>query len=464
VNKLYEEEHRLRFAGNFSAMQTVLLAAIMITCFFALDMAAGQMPTIESFSASPETVILGSCSTLNWSTTNAESVYIDPGIGSVQPNGTMYVKPNVATRYIMVASNGSDSTSDSVDVNVIKVLPVVNYLKADPKEVGPGNSSNLSWNVTGATLGVTIDPDGSTVPMVGNITVYPVGNTKYTLNATNESGSNVKICSVGCSDPSAYFFMSIPSEVLYGDSSLLMWRTYNASRVSIDQDVGSVNTTGITIVYPKEKTTYTIKASNTCNENEYNTTTVDVYHTIFDFIYSGQYASWTGSNGRINCCGSQDDSDGSVALITGELTGTGQDELLLWAHPTWNGNGYIEGVYDLSNWKLASDEYYKPNQMDHIIGDFGILDDSCASILCPWCDDGKATFKIILRSQGVPDFTLVGPVTLNCRDAPSHFDAYIPAQFLNRPINIVLRAEAGSGTSLDRACWKNVVLWRGPVS
>jgi len=465
VNRVYGSKHAsLSKIDSSGTTKKVFLVAIMILGFFAVGVSAGQLPAIQSFDATPDEVILGSCSTLNWSTTNAVSVYIDPGIGTVQPNGSSFVMPDATTKYLMLATNGNNSTSASAEVKVIRVKPVVNYFYAEPSDIGPGNSSNLSWNVTGATLGVTIDPDGSTVPMVGNRTIFPVGRATYTLNATNESGSTISIITMGCSDPSVDSFISTPSAVLYGDSAWLWWSTSNTSRVSIDQDIGSVNRSGLMKVYPEEMTTYTLKASNPCGENAVNSTMVGVYHAIYDFIDSGRYASWTGSNGPINCCGPQDDSDGSVALITGRLTGTTQDGLLLWTHPTWSANGYIEGVYDLGNYRLASDEFYRPNQMDHITGEFGLLDDSCASPLCFWCNDGVATFKIILRSQGVPDFTLVGPTTLNCENAPSQFDAYIPAQFLNKPIKVVLRAEAGSSYELDHACWKDVILWRGPVN
>ncbi|MCX6677443.1 MAG: hypothetical protein NTU95_05800 [Methanothrix sp.] len=162
--------------------------------------------------------------------------------------------------------------------------------------------------------------------------------------------------------------------------------------------------------------------------------------------------------GNIDFGGSLDDDDGSVALVRGKLVGDQAEGLLLWTHPTWVSNGYIEGVYDLTNFMIPG-RTYTPNQRDHISGEYGLFPDSCYGIGCIWC--GDVTFKIIIRSQGIPDFTLVGPTRLNCEDTHNAFDAYIPSQFTGRPIKVVLRVDAGDESTLDHAGWKDVVLSRG---
>jgi len=74
-------------------------------------------PTI-SLSASPTSVEAGSCATLTWSTSNATSVSIDPGIGTVEPSGSKQVCPSSTTRYTLTANGTGGSRTDSASVEV----------------------------------------------------------------------------------------------------------------------------------------------------------------------------------------------------------------------------------------------------------------------------------------------------------------------------------------------------------
>ena len=57
-------------------------------------------------------------------------------------------------------------------------------------------------------------------------------------------------------------FTAEPETIARGDSSMLDWETSNATNVSIDQGIGTVNESGIDFVYPEETTTYTLTARN----------------------------------------------------------------------------------------------------------------------------------------------------------------------------------------------------------
>ncbi len=439
---------------SLGTTKSVLFAAIMILGFFAVGVSAGQLPAIQSFDSTCSPIILGSCSELNWSTMDAKSVYIDQGIGVVQPNGSMKVCPKATTNYTMVAINGNNSTSAPVEVEVIYIVPTIYSFDAEPGEVKMGGMANLSWNVSGATLGVTIDPDGSTIPMVGNKTVFPFGRAQYTLNATNESGSRVMTLVMDCINPSVNLTGN-PSRILYGDQATLEWSSTEANRMSFDQGLGDVAANGQKTVPTEKRTTYTLKAFNPCDEIATNSTTIDVYHSIYNFVKSGEYASWKSAKGIVKFGTPRDDERGSVALVNDRLVGDTTEGLRLWTHPNWNANGYIEGVYDLSDFMIPG-RRYTPEQWDHLSGEYGLFKDAKSII---WC--GEVTFSIILRSQGVPDFTLVGPTLLNCDHTRNAFNAYIPAQFYGKPISIVLRADAGADSTLDHAGWKDVVLLRG---
>ncbi len=74
-------------------------------------------PTV-SLSAASTSIEQGACTNLTWSTTNASSVTIEPGIGSVGADGSRQVCPTSTTRYTISASGAGGFRSDSATVEV----------------------------------------------------------------------------------------------------------------------------------------------------------------------------------------------------------------------------------------------------------------------------------------------------------------------------------------------------------
>ena len=82
-----------------------------------------QPPTV-TFSADPETVIIGETTVLRWSSTNAEKVVIDQGIGEVGNEGSLEVKLDRATTYTITATGPGGSVQAQAVVTVkAKVEP-----------------------------------------------------------------------------------------------------------------------------------------------------------------------------------------------------------------------------------------------------------------------------------------------------------------------------------------------------
>jgi OOP family OmpA-OmpF porin len=75
-------------------------------------------PTV-SLSASPAAIPQGQCTTLAWSSTNASSASIDPGVGSVDLNGSRQICPGSTTGYMITATGagGSQTAAATVTVN-----------------------------------------------------------------------------------------------------------------------------------------------------------------------------------------------------------------------------------------------------------------------------------------------------------------------------------------------------------
>jgi phospholipase C len=75
-----------------------------------------------SLSASPTTVDSGQATTLTWQTTNATTVTIDGGIGTVAASGTQQVTPTATTTYTLTAT-GAGGTQDATAMVTVNPPP-----------------------------------------------------------------------------------------------------------------------------------------------------------------------------------------------------------------------------------------------------------------------------------------------------------------------------------------------------
>lgn len=69
-------------------------------------------------------------------------------------------------------------------------LPLISFFSAAPASVKPGQPVVLSWSTAGATS-VSIDGGIGVVPAQGTMTIYPRGEGRYILGATNAAGTSV---------------------------------------------------------------------------------------------------------------------------------------------------------------------------------------------------------------------------------------------------------------------------------
>ncbi len=183
---------------------------------------------ISSFDASPDFINSGESAVLNWHVYGVSNVSIEPDIGIGKPAGTANVSPSKTTTYKLTASNGDkedvayctitvkeNSTSPEDSLTSVKEnqtstegqtsveedqastgddqtsqgsLPSIGSFNANQDIVEKGESSTLTWSVTGATK-VSIEPGIGTVSLTGSQLIFPEKNTTYTLTATNEFGS-----------------------------------------------------------------------------------------------------------------------------------------------------------------------------------------------------------------------------------------------------------------------------------
>ncbi len=139
------------------------------------------------FTAAPATVITGNPATLTWSTTNATTVTIDQGIGTVAASGSTTVKPSTTTQYTLTATGANGTTTAVATVTVQSNAPTAT-ITVSPATIVAGNSATLTWTTTNATT-VSIDQGIGIVSASGSTVVMPTVTTQYTLTATGTGGS-----------------------------------------------------------------------------------------------------------------------------------------------------------------------------------------------------------------------------------------------------------------------------------
>jgi len=82
------------------------------------------LPTV-TLQASPAVVQQGQSSTLTWSSTNATTLNLTPGVGNVAPQGSSSVTPNASQTYTITATGPGGTANANARITVTPVAPPV---------------------------------------------------------------------------------------------------------------------------------------------------------------------------------------------------------------------------------------------------------------------------------------------------------------------------------------------------
>jgi hypothetical protein len=206
-------------------------------------------PVINSFSASPATVASGAASVLSWNTTNATSVSISPGIGTVSAAGSTSVAPGATTTYTLTASSSAGTVTGTVTVTVTATpspAPTINSFTANPLSIVSGSPSTLSWSTSSATS-ETISPNVGTVGAAGSVSVSPTVTTTYTLTASNSAGTTTRSVTITVSPnkdttpPTVSITSPSRGAVLTGTVTLSATATDNVGVVGVQFQINGIN-------------------------------------------------------------------------------------------------------------------------------------------------------------------------------------------------------------------------------
>ncbi len=77
-----------------------------------------EPPAVDYFIASPSVISTGDSAILGWSVSNATSITINNGVGSVGSAGTTVVSPTTSTNYTLTATNAAGLTSETLTIVV----------------------------------------------------------------------------------------------------------------------------------------------------------------------------------------------------------------------------------------------------------------------------------------------------------------------------------------------------------
>ncbi len=147
-----------------------------------------QPPKITAFSATPASIESGQSSTLSWKIDGATSVSLDPPVQNEIVDSKVNVSPIENTTYTLTAHDGECTSSEKVTVSVTQSCDglSIDKFSANPTTIHIGDTSKLTWQVTGATS-VKISPSPEVSVAENSLTVAPTQNTTYVLSAKNDA-------------------------------------------------------------------------------------------------------------------------------------------------------------------------------------------------------------------------------------------------------------------------------------
>jgi hypothetical protein len=158
------------------------------------------LPPQVTFTAAQTKIAEGESTTLTWTTTAAETVHIDNGIGTVPVNGSRAVSPLTNTTYTITATGPSGTSTSRITIIVIPPPPSVVFT-ATPYALVAGQSTTLEWTTNATTVlfgyGRTEIPMGTS----GLLTVSPTDTVTYRIEARGPGGTTIEAITINVLHP-----------------------------------------------------------------------------------------------------------------------------------------------------------------------------------------------------------------------------------------------------------------------
>jgi len=426
------------------------------------------MPVVNSFSAAPSTISADGSATLSWSVSDATSVSIDHGLGNFGTSGSMTVSPSATTTYVLTATNAFGNATAAVVVTVSSVsgLPVISHFTATPDEISDGDSSTLSWEVSG-TGSLSIDHGIGAVAPSGTRSVSPSATTSYTLTATNAAGSvhetvtlmvdedepegepDLVVTSIAKVAGSGGYRIGYTIKNQGDDacasttSKLYVGGVYKASD-SVPALLAGASANRQFTSWTYDPTNHAVKvvvdANDVVDEEDEDNNEKSVSVTaevLVDFVAKANLADWqTGSPATdISFGGSTGDANGFACYRTSVKLEDGDTySKVLETHPKWVGSGWIDGFYPEMTVPLGA----------WFVADVGFINGATSS-------DG-VTFRVWFWQDGSDIPSVLDDVDAEYDGDMDSLEIDL-ASIVSRTGRIGLQVLAGSSSGQDWAVW-----------
>lgn len=223
----------------------------------------GGVPEIATFEATPLAVRPGEPTTLSWRVAYVDQVTLEPGLGTQPAEGSIVVRPEASTTYVLAARSSIGQARAELTVEVASGgQPLVRSFTASALSVPRGERVTLRWETADATQ-VVISPGVGAQSPTGSVEVTPTETTIYTLVAEGPGGrasASLTVAVTAAGDPEIVAFDVVPTTIVPGGRATLRWETNDASSVVLEPGLGAQPAKSEVEVSPAATTTYVLTA------------------------------------------------------------------------------------------------------------------------------------------------------------------------------------------------------------
>ncbi len=179
---LFEKHNSVMYNWEYTGGLTFLFGGIK-------PAVAPLPPSVPAcdLSASPPSIKKGESAMLSWSSRNASKCRIQPGIGTVDLQGSMSVSPATDTSYTLKCSGDGGEAESNKTVSVTVPPAPIAELSINPASIMKGQKATMNWSSKNVTK-CDIQPEIGAVETRGSMEITPPADTAYTLTCTGEAG------------------------------------------------------------------------------------------------------------------------------------------------------------------------------------------------------------------------------------------------------------------------------------
>ena len=352
------------------------------------------LPVITGFAADPGSITAGSDTVLRWEVLNAEAVSIDPGVGIVDPAGSITIQPDETTSYVISAGNAI-----GLVLSTTQVLVSQNNVSGKP-DLLIQNMEKIETD-DGIKIAYTIVNRGTGDAPVSTTGLYANG-----LHTVDDTPGII---------PAGEAVTRVVDGWLYNPLTRIVNIVADVNHNVIEID----------------------------EENNEMQVPFQVKH-IYDFVETAPHAQWgSGYPYEPLMFGGELSDENGFAVFRSDKKledGTGPDTYLE-THPRWTAGGWIIGDYDTE---------LKIEPGDHFYGVVGFLDGASTGGARFWVyvrEHGSSEWDVLVPGvSDIYDYKL------------QTFSVAVPPAYYGKNVDFSLRVDAVRSPLQDWAVWVKAII------